>query len=211
MQVTVSSGNNINGTLVLPLFEGAQTITDNAEGVPVTLKSQINRVLSEGDFKGKANSLMSLYGTEGGKAILVGLGKEEKSTTQTYRDAGATVVAQHKKSHDSELTVVFHTSDVDAIIAFSEGMMMRDYKYDIYKKTEEDDEKTPLTARINCNESDASTLSLAIDRASAVVSGVHLSRDLGNCPPNDMYPMAFAEMAQKWADEYDNVKVEVID
>lgn len=211
MQVTVSSGNNINGTLVLPLFEGAQTITDNAEGVPVTLKSQINRVLSEGDFKGKANSIMSLYGTEGGKAILVGLGKEEKSTTQTYRDAGATVVAQHKKSHDSELTVVFHTSDVDAIIAFSEGMMMRDYKYDIYKKTEEDDEKTPLTARINCNESDASTLSLAIDRASAVVSGVHLSRDLGNCPPNDMYPMAFAEMAEKWADEYDNVKVEVID
>ena len=142
MQVTVSSGNNINGTLVLPLFEGAETITDNAEGVPAALKSQINRVLSQGDFKGKANSLMSLYGTEGGKAILVGLGKEDKSTSQTYRDAGATVVAQHKKSHDSELTVVFHTSDVTAIIAFSEGMMMRDYKYDLYKKTDEDDEKT---------------------------------------------------------------------
>ena len=75
MQVTVSSGNNINGTLVLPLFEGSQTITDNAEGVPMALKSQINRVLNNGDFKGKANSVMSLYGAEGGKAILVGLGK----------------------------------------------------------------------------------------------------------------------------------------
>ena len=43
------------------------------------------------------------------------------------------------------------------------------------------------------------------------VSGVHLSRDLGNCPPNDMYPMAFAEKAEQWAKQYDNVKVEVID
>ena len=211
MQVTVSSGNNINGTLVLPLFEGSQTITDNAEGVPMALKSQINRVLNNGDFKGKANSVMSLYGPESGKAILVGLGKEEKSDIHSYREAGATVVAQHKSSHDSELTVVFHTSDLPAITAFAEGMMMRDYKYDIYKKAEDDDEKAPLTARINCNEGDASALTLAIDRASAVVSGVHLSRDLGNCPPNDMYPMAFAEMAEKWAAEYDNVKVEVID
>ena len=31
------------------------------------------------------------------------------------------------------------------------------------------------------------------------MSGVHLSRDLGNCPPNDMYPMAFAEKAELWA------------
>ena len=127
MQVTVSSGNNINGTLVLPLFEGSQTITDNAEGVPMALKSQINRVLNNGDFKGKANSVMSLYGAEGGKAILVGLGKEEKSDIHSYREAGATVVAQHKSSHDSELTVVFHTSDLPAITAFAEGMMMRDY------------------------------------------------------------------------------------
>ena len=58
MQVTISSGNNINGTLVLPLFEGEEALPEAVEGIPSALKGQINRVLSEGDFKAKANATM---------------------------------------------------------------------------------------------------------------------------------------------------------
>ena len=211
MQVTVSSGNNINGTLILPLFEGAESLPDTDEGIPTALKSQINRVLSEGDFKAKANATISLMGTEGGKAILIGLGKEDKADNHTYREAGATIVAGHKKHHGNEMTVFFNTSDISAMASFAEGMMLRDYSYDHYKMADEDDEKSDLSARMNCHEGDATVLSAAIDRAASIASGVHLSRDLGNCPPNDMYPMAFAEKAELWAKEYDNVKVEVID
>ncbi|DAC47976.1 MAG TPA: hypothetical protein D7H92_04245, partial [Candidatus Poseidoniales archaeon] len=188
MQVTISSGNNINGTLVLPLFEGEETLPEIVEGIPQTLKSQINRVLGDGDFKAKANATMTLMGTEGGKAMLVGLGKEAKADVHAYREAGATVVASCKKVHGDELTVVFHGADMDCMTSFAEGMMLRDYSYDLYKKKDEDDGDTNLSARINCDEGDATTLSAAIDRAASIVSGVHLSRDLGNCPPNDMYP-----------------------
>ena len=45
MQVTISSGNNINGTLVLPLFEGEEALPEIVEGIPSSLKAQINRVL----------------------------------------------------------------------------------------------------------------------------------------------------------------------
>ncbi|MCH1541308.1 MAG: leucyl aminopeptidase [Candidatus Poseidonia sp.] len=210
MKVTVSSGNNINGTLVLPLFEGTTSAPNSAEGIHTALKSQINRVLDDGDFKAKANTTMSLYGTDGGKAILVGLGKEDKANNNTYREAGATIVASHKKSHGDEMTVMFTTDDIDAMTAFAEGMMLRDYSFDRYQQSKDDEEKTTLAARINCGESAASELSLAIDHATAVVSGVHLSRDLGNTPPNDMYPMAFAEMAEAWAEDYDHVNVEII-
>ena len=89
MQVTISSGNNINGTLVLPLFEGEEALPEIVEGIPSTLKSQINRVLADGDFKAKANATMTLVGTEGGKAMLVGLGKEDKADVHAYREAGA--------------------------------------------------------------------------------------------------------------------------
>ena len=110
MQVTISSGNNINGTLVLPLFEGEEALPEIVEGIPTTLKSQINRVLADGDFKAKANATMTLMGTEGGKAMLVGLGKTDKADVHAYREAGATVVASCKKVHGGELTIVFHLS-----------------------------------------------------------------------------------------------------
>ena len=211
MQVTISSGNNINGTLVLPLFQGEETLPEVVEGIPASLKGQINRVLADGDFKAKANATMTLMGTDGGKAMLIGLGKEDKSDNHVYREAGATVVASCKKVHGNELTVMFHGADINNMTAFAEGMMLRDYRYDLYKKKDDDDEQQNLSARINCEEGDATELSAAIDRAASIVSGVHLSRDLGNCPPNDMYPMAFATKAEQWANDYDNVKVEVID
>jgi len=151
MQVTISSGNNINGTLVLPLFEGEEALPESVEGIPSSLKSQINVVLGDGDFEAKANATMTLMGTDGGKAILIGLGKQAKADAHTYREGGATVVASLKKVHGNELTVVFHDADVKNMAAFAEGMMLRNYSYDDYKQVDEDDEKPALAARINCS------------------------------------------------------------
>ena len=209
MQVTISSGNNINGTLILPLFQGEETLPEIVEGIRPSLKSQVNRVLADGDFEAKANATMTLVGTEGGKAMLVGLGKADKADAHAYREAGATVVASFKKVHGSEMTVLFHDADLDCMTSFAEGMMLRDYSYDLYKKTD-DDEKTALSARINCNEGDATALSAAIDRAASIVSGVHLSRDLETARPTTCTPWLLHK-AELWAEQYENVTVQVID
>ena len=61
--MTVSVNDNINGTLILPLIEGTESIPDDCErGLPQSMKAQINRVLGDGDFKGKAKSTISLVG-----------------------------------------------------------------------------------------------------------------------------------------------------
>ena len=132
MQVTISSGSTSTEPRP-PLFEG-ETLPEIVEGIPTTLKSQINRVLADGDFKAKANATMTLMGTEGGKAMLIGLGKTDKADVHAYREAGATVVASCKKVHGGELTVVFHDADLASMTSFAEGMMLRDYSYDLYKK-----------------------------------------------------------------------------
>ena len=49
-----------------------------------------------------------------------------------------------------------------------------------------------------------------IKRIEGVTKGVFTSRDLGNCPPNDMYPMAYAQRARDMAQSYSNLDVEVI-
>jgi leucyl aminopeptidase len=143
MKVSVSPGHNINGTLILPLYEGAESVPGTLEeGLHMALKGQINRILSEGDFKGKAKSTMSIVGGEGGKAILVGLGKQEDGDVHAYRKAGAAVVASRKKVHGTDLTVLFTGASVECMGAFAEGMMLRDYSYDHYKQQDEEDKKS---------------------------------------------------------------------
>lgn len=212
MKVTVSPGHNINGTLLLPLFEGSESVPATLEaGLHTALKSQINRILSEGDFKAKAKSTMSIIGSEGGKAMLVGLGKEEDVDAHAYRKAGASVVANRKKAHGTDFTARFSGASIESMGAFAEGMLLRDYTYDHYKqKDEDDDEDKELTVRITCDEGQEKELSSLIFTLAGVTSGVHLSRDLGNCPPNDMYPEAFADQAWEWAKQYDNVNVTII-
>lgn len=210
MKVSVSSGHNINGTLIMPIFQGTDSVPEaHAEGMHTALKSQMNTVLGDGDFKGKAKSTMSLMGTDGGKAMLVGLGKEDDADVHAYRKAGAAVIAGRKKSHGTELTVRFAATSVDCMSAFAEGMMLRDYSFDKYKAEDEDKEEE-LTVRVTCDSGQEKELSSKIHTLHGVASGVHLSRDLGNMPPNDMYPEAFADQAWEWAKNYDNVEVTII-
>ena len=70
MKVSVSPGHNINGTLILPLFEGSDALPEAHEtGLHTALKAQINRILQDGDFKGKKKSTMSILGGEGGRGL----------------------------------------------------------------------------------------------------------------------------------------------
>ena len=61
MRVNVNDNENIIGTLVLPLWQDVNSLDDKAcTGLHRALKSQIETVLADGDFKAKSGSLMSL-------------------------------------------------------------------------------------------------------------------------------------------------------
>ena len=198
MEMTVSVNDNINGTLILPLVEGTESIPEDCErGLPQAMKAQINRVLSDGDFKGKAKSTISLVGGEDGKIILAGLGTADSVSAHDYRKAGAAVFATIKKIHGNDFTVRFSNAGVAHMAAFAEGMMLRDYSYNHYKMKDDDseDDESIKQVRLACSEKEAGELTTMVENYRGVAKGVHLSRDLGNCPPNDMYPEEFADRA----------------
>tara|TARA_B100000989_G_scaffold80902_3_gene57711 strand:+ start:1593 stop:3089 length:1497 start_codon:yes stop_codon:yes gene_type:complete len=213
MKVMVDTNGNINGTLVLPVWQDSKGMAQGTEeGVHRTLKSQIELVLSAGDFKGKSGSVMTLAGTEGGKAILVGLGKMEDATLQSMREAGAKITAGLKKMHGKTLTVKFAGVEVEHMGAFVEGMILRDYSYDKYKSKDDDDdsESGEITAHVTCENDKTKSLQESAELSAAVATGVYLARDLGNAPPNDLYPMAYAQQAIEFGEEHENVHVKVI-
>ena len=212
MQVVIDANENVNGTLILPVWEGSDGIASgNDNGINRILKNQIDSVLQSGDFTGKAGSKLTLAGTEGGKALLIGLGKSGKTTVQDMREAGAGAIAGRGKIHGNTLTVRFNGMSNADMAAFVEGMLLRDYSYDVYKTQNEDDEdKEPITVHVSCEAEKAEELKAATEVSAAVAKGVHLARDLGNAPPNDLYPMAYAEQAMEFASDFDNVNVKVI-
>ena len=211
MQVNVNTNENINGTLVLPLWQESRNMVAGSEsGVHRGLKAQIETILQDGDFKAKSGSAMTLAGTEGGKALLVGLGKEEDATLQSMRESGAKVTASLSKIHGKTLTVRFHGIEGAHMAAFVEGMILRDYSYDNYKSKDEDSDDNEITANVTCEVEKTDALAKAVELSSAVATGVYLARDLGNAPPNDMYPMAFAEQAREFGRKHDNVDVKII-
>ncbi len=212
MNINANDNDNISGTLILPLWQGTVELSEGmAAGIHRILKNQIDMVLSNEDFKAKAGSKMNLLGTEGGKAILVGLGKEKDATIHTFRDAGAGVTAGRKKVHGTELTVRLHGHSAENSLAFAEGIILRDYKYDRYKSKDDDSEdESELAVHIQVDTFALDEVSSGILASTHVATGVHLARNLGNAPPNDLYPMAYAKQATEWAENFDNATVKVI-
>ena len=89
MKIQVEEISSLNGTLILPCFEGCEkppskTMND-ADRLTRTL---IKKILSSEDFTGKSEETMNVFGGEN-KAVIVGLGKKEKLTTKIARDTGA--------------------------------------------------------------------------------------------------------------------------
>jgi leucyl aminopeptidase len=212
MRIDVSPTNTHNGTLVLPLVKGDDVADATLSGVPASVKHQVARALEGGDFKGKKGEVLSLVGAEDGRALLVGLGPEDKVDLDVWRATGAAVVAAIKPSHGKEFTVATEGASLDDLSAMAEGLLLRDYRYDAYlsKDEEDEDDDAELVVRLHCNDDDTGPLTERVKRIAGVVKGVHRSRDLGNCPPNDMYPMAYATMAEEYASSVPNLEVTVI-
>ncbi|MED5485028.1 MAG: M17 family peptidase N-terminal domain-containing protein, partial [Candidatus Thermoplasmatota archaeon] len=105
MKIQVGEISALNGTLILPCFEGCEKPPSKTmnEADRVT-RSLIKKILASDDFSGKSEENMSVFGG-GNKVILVGLGKKDNVTTKIARDTGAKTLAKLSKNHGKDLTI----------------------------------------------------------------------------------------------------------
>ena len=207
MKASIIENENIDGTLVLGVYEGTTEVTNDA-GMAKDLKTKIESILESGDFKAKKDTALPVIGGTEGNTLLLGLGKEDKADSSTFRNAGAKLVAS-KKYLGNKFTVRLPSNSNHDVLAFIEGCYLRDYKYDAYLSKDDEDSDDDIEVMIYAGEKTGS-LDPEIKRIEGVTKGVFTSRDLGNCPPNDMYPMAYAQRARDMAQSYSNLDVEVI-
>ncbi|MEC8735422.1 MAG: M17 family peptidase N-terminal domain-containing protein, partial [Candidatus Thermoplasmatota archaeon] len=137
MKASIIENENIDGTLVLGVYEGTTEVTNDA-GMAKDLKTKIESILESGDFKAKKDTALPVIGGTEGNTLLLGLGKEDKADSSTFRNAGAKLVAS-KKYLGNKFTVRLPSNSNHDVLAFIEGCYLRDYKYDAYLSKDDDD------------------------------------------------------------------------
>jgi leucyl aminopeptidase len=214
MKAATGEFDETGDILIIPIFEDTDkapnnTTTGLGRGASIAVKA----AASSEACNGKVGNSLSVW-TKGCPVIFVGVGKQSKLNHKGARDAGAKCLASLSKDYGTNIVVRFTSGwKVDQMAAFTEGMILRDYAFDKYQNKDEDDdqEKGPWSLVCQAGERHLDELKIAVERSSAIATGVHLARDLGNEPANRLYPEEFGRRALEWADGKENAEVEVWD
>ncbi len=165
--------------------------------------SGLSTMLNAGQFEGKSNQTVELFGLEGfmsPRLILVGMGQRPASDFDKFRQAAGTIAKlQGFRKSDS---VLFHLGNVKSPESFQavvEGCMLGGYKFLQYKG-DSDSQTVELPSSFTFVTSDSQTkrkADKAVSRGQILAEGQLLVRDLASTPGNYLTPKLLAGRVEK--------------
>ncbi len=183
------------------------------------VQKQINKAFASGDFTGKDGQTILFYpdpkdacGAE--RVMIVGLGEDE-ITGEVFRLAGGMISRTVAKSLKAEKIMIVLPDELDFPVeemcqAFTEGVILGDYKFNKYKKAGKDEEEdrqiSLLTFSYNgwrdiSAEKDGQ-VELAMQRGMWSAGAVCQARDMANEPGNKWTPEHFAKYGRNLAKDF---------
>jgi leucyl aminopeptidase len=211
--------------LVLQHFEEDNEPTGAAALVDESLGGLLARLLSRGDFRGKAEETLVVYPSEAGfpaeRVLLVGVGKREEYAMQGLRKAVGTAVRQAERMRVTEMTLALghverkseHMGPYFAARGSVEGAVLAAWDYrDLKTGDNADDPVVRITALtlLATDAEDAREMQSGADVGRAVAEAENLARELAAKPANVATPSHLAEVAERIAREGD-MKLTVLD
>jgi leucyl aminopeptidase len=199
-------------TLAIGLFEDAVELSGDLATLDEKFGGILKELITEEEFKGKANSTIATRVGVGGairKVIFVGLGKAEGLKLDSLRRAAAAVARTAKKQKTNTLGIslpVWNNDPAATAQAIAEGVELALYQDTRFKSELED--KSPPIETVDLLGLPGQEV--AITRANQIVSGVILARQLVAAPANAVTPITLAETAQAIATDY-GVQVEILE
>ncbi len=194
------------GALVLPIGQ------DNAFG-PLAEEADrlsggaLRRALAASRFTGKKDETLEILAPAGlglSRLLLVGLGKPEALTLESFEALAGNVSAQLTKTGDSGAVLLLEVpagcalAPVAIAAAAGLGAALRAYRFDRYRTTEKPDQKPSLT-RLTIQTTEPDAAATAFAALEPVLSGVTFTRDLVSEPANKLTPVIFAERCRELA------------
>lgn len=209
----VGVAKGAKGPVIAP---GAEAVDKAYDGRLVGLLETLGASGAEGEV----TKLPAPSGFKAPLVVAVGLGavpeKDASFGAEALRRAAG--AAARALSGTKKAAFTLPVEDADAVGAVSEGALLGAYSFDAYKETapsknaaKAKNGKAPLAeiAVLGAKPRDKAHKAAA-ERAIAVTEELNRARDLINTPPNDLYPEAFAAVAQTAGKEH-GIKVTVLD
>ncbi|SFB33594.1 leucyl aminopeptidase [Azotobacter beijerinckii] len=221
MQLVVKSASPETlktATLVIAVGEGRKLGT-TAKVIDQACDGALTAALKRGDLAGKAGQTLLLYNLPNLKAervLLVGAGKENELSDRQFRKivAAAQGVLKGLGGSDAALTLgELHVKGRDAYgkaRLLAETLLDATYVFDRFKSEKA---TAPALKKIVlvCDKASQAEVTRAASHAQAIASGMALTRDLGNLPPNLCHPSYLADEAKSLAKAHDTLKVEILE
>jgi leucyl aminopeptidase len=203
--------------IILSLFENTAPVGATHD-IDVAMGGAIRELITAEDFTGKAGQVAVLY-PRGvipvKRIILVGLGEKEKLKLETIRRASANAIQKARDLKARHVASVVHGSEnfstETATEAVIEASLLAIYGY-YQQKSKTPPEAFPQIFElvVSNSEDELAAVENGIKTAEAIASGVKVTRDMVNMPPNFCTPTYMAEVAQQIASEV-GLKVQILE
>ncbi|MCI3930154.1 leucyl aminopeptidase [Streptomyces sp. AN091965] len=214
--IVVGVAKGAKGPVVAP---GAESVDKAYDGK----LASVLETLGASGAEGEATKLPAPSGFKAPVILAVGLGtvpeKDQAYDAEVLRRAAGVAARTLAGSKKAAFALPLESAaDAGAI---GEGALLGAYAFDAYKGTADakdakakkgaKDTKGPLAeAALLGGKPRDKAYKAAVERALAVAEELNRARDLINTPPNDLYPEAFAAVAQAAGKEH-GIKVQVLD
>lgn len=178
----------------------------------------VRKAFKTGDFTGKAEQTLVVYpdhrGIAASRVMIVGLGdlkakgRKKHSTSrlmETIRKAGGKVAETAQANGAAKILVMIPAvrgfSEEQVTQALVEGLVLGAYRFDRYKKKDEDDHSGKLK-EIGLSGSSEKAIRHGIKNGQTPARAACLARDMANEPGNMWTPAAFAQKAKELSDTF---------
>ncbi len=207
--------------IIINLFEGIQP-GGATKAVDDALSGALRELIEGGDFSGEAGQVAVLYPRgelPARRVIVVGLGLRDDfdaGPAEVVRRAAARAIQKARDLKAGRVASILHGAGTgglfveEAAQATAEGALLGLYDYR-GQKTAAPPEALPQSLDLMIfHEGDVPAAQSGIRAAQAICSGVTLTRDMVNLPPNICTPAYMAQVARQVAEEV-GLRFEVLD
>ncbi len=188
-------------------------------------RSAAQRLIAAGVARGKAKEvaadLVEGTGKKTRHLMLVGIGRREKVTTETIRQAAGALAKSARRRRVKNVAIIVPvaagrlpaSSAVEAIVS---GFLLASFKYEEHKgtasKKNEGDEEEAQAVQVTLvgSAKQRKATDAAINRARIIADGQNFARTIASRPGNEINPPSLAKVAQQLAKEA-GLKTRILD
>jgi len=207
--------------LVFGHFADSKTLDEKIARLDKKLGGPIARSIGLGDFKGKPNTRVLVYGD--GKiapkrVMVLGLGKRDKATLDTLRKAAAAAANRAVGMKFKTLALALHQAmadEQDAAVmgrAIAEGAHFGSYRYDEFVTESENGRLAKLSVEVvDPDAKQVKALKTGVTDGAIIGRAQSFARTMANRPANVINPPSLAKAAKDMARQTPGLTCTVFD